>query len=390
MAPFLSPDARWVGFTRDGTLVRVPLDGGPAVSICEVSTGAAGTWLDDDTIVFGGEGTGGLQRVPAAGGVARPLTTPPGPGATIIHGLPQAVPGARAVLFTEWEGGRPHVALADVPGGSVRRLTPGQQPRHAGSSVVFVRERALWTAPIDVTARRLDGEPVPLREPVDVSAGTGAAHFAVAAPGTLVYLPRRSEQSRARSLVWVDRAGREEPVGIESAPFTRASIAPDGARIALAITAAEGRAIWIYARDRGTLTRLTPGSAADTAPIWTPDGERVIFRSERDGGGLFVVRADGAGPVTRLSAADRVIYTPYDVTRDGRLLLFTAFRTYRDQGIGVVPLDGSVPARAVVDGPAAEVRPHVSPDGRWVAYQSDESGRFEIYVRPWPAVEEGR
>jgi serine/threonine-protein kinase len=212
----------------------------------------------------------------------------------------------------------------------------------------------------------------------------------MAAPGTLVYLPRRSEQSRARSLVWVDRAGREEPVGIESAPFTRASIAPDGAHIALAITAAEGRAIWIYARDRGTLTRLTPGSAADTAPIWTPDGEHVIFRSERDGGGLFSMRADGAGPVTRLSAADRAIYTPYDVTRDGRLLLFTAFRTYRDQGIGVMPLDGSVPARAVVDGPAAEVRPHVSPDGRWVAYQSDESGRFEIYVRPWPAVEEGR
>jgi serine/threonine-protein kinase len=142
----------------------------------------------------------------------------------------------------------------------------------------------------------------------------------------------------------------------------------------------------VYALDRGTLTRLTFDRAADTAPVWSPDSRAIVFRSEREGGGLFVASPDGSGGVRRLTQPSGPIHTPYSFTPDGRRLLFTEFRSYRDQGIGIVPMDGSAPARLILDDAFAELRPQVSPDGRWLAYQSNESGRLEVFVRPFPNV----
>jgi Tol biopolymer transport system component len=167
------------------------------------------------------------------------------------------------------------------------------------------------------------------------------------------------------------------------------ALSPDGGRVALALATPESRDIWIFERARGTLSRLTVDPAVDTAPVWSRDGRWIAFRSEREGGGIFRKPADGSGPAVRVTATDGPSHTPYDVTRDGRTILFTELRSYTDQGIGEVPVGGGA-IRWLVDGPFAEVRPALSPDGRWMAYQSDESGRYEVYVRPYPDVESGR
>jgi serine/threonine-protein kinase len=139
--------------------------------------------------------------------------------------------------------------------------------------------------------------------------------------------------------------------------------------------------------------RLTIDPATDTAPIWSPDGKRVAFRSEREGGGIFLTAADGSGTARRLTRSDgptRPAHTPYGFTPDGKTLLFVELRSYGDQGIFAVTTEPELKTSVVLDSPFAETRPALSPDGKWLAYQSDESGRYEIYVRPYPAVDRAR
>jgi eukaryotic-like serine/threonine-protein kinase len=390
VGPFVSDSGRSVAFSRDGLLHVVSLRGGPPVSVTEVAGAVSGAWLGDEAVVFGGETTGGLQRVAASGGAVTPLTKLDGERGDQYHGLPEIVPGGRAVLFTIWSRGRPQLASLDLGSREVMLIGEGRQPRFIGRGhVAFLRENAVLVVPFDAERLRTAGEPVAVMDDVDTSALSGTAHYATALDGTFVYLPRRESRARARSLVWVDRSGREEVVGLETGPFTRASLSPDGSRIALSTAGPDNRDIWVYAQDRGTLTRLTFDDAIDSAPVWTPDGQHVIFRSDRDGGGLFGMRADGAGGLTRLTRSGTAIHTPYIVTADGTVL-YTAFGSYRDQSIRAVRLDEPFQESLVLDGPGAQVRPALSPNGRWIAYQSDESGRFEIYVRPYPEVHAAR
>lgn len=391
IAPFLSPDGNWVGFSRDGALVKVPIRGGTPVVLCEIAGAVAAAWLHDGAIVFGGELTRGLHRVAASGGTPVPFTTLDLARGEQIHGLPERMGDLPHLSFTVWTGDRAEIAVVSMNGRDRRMLGEGRQARFvAPNHLAFVRQNALWAAPLDLRRLVLAGSPGPAIEEVDTSAVSGNAHFAVSGTGTLVYLPRRSPRSRERHMIWTDRDGREEPLGVAPGPYTRAAVSSDGTRIALAASGPDSRNLWLYSTARSTLTRVTFGDAVDTAPVWTPEGRRLVFRSDRDGGGLFVVAADGAGMPMRLTSSGDTLHTPYEVTRDGRHVLFTEFRTYRHQNIGMVPLDGSGTVTWLVDHPFAELRPSLSPDGRWIAYQSDESGGFEVYVRPFPAVHEGR
>ena len=226
---------------------------------------------------------------------------------------------------------------------------------------------------------------------MNVSAVSGNAHFDVSASGTLVYLPPRAVRTRDRSVVWIDQTGREQALPIEPQPYTRAVVSPDGSRIVLAIAGPEARDLWLYTIARRTLTRLTFSEAVDAPPVWTRDGRRILFRSDRDGGSIHIVSAEGAASAERVTEAPAgTTHTPSDVTPDGRQVLFTAFRTSRDQGTGMAPLDGHGAITWLADAPSAELRPRLSPDGRWMAYQSDETGRFEIYVRPFPQIMSAR
>ena len=382
-APFFSPDGAWIGFDGDGSLRKVRLDGGPAETLCDARGGATASWAGD-VVVFSTATGRVLQLVSAAGGVPQPLTTLDAGRGDVAHAFPHLLPAADAALYTVvTASGSRQVAVVDLASRETRVLTEGSQPRLLGDHLLFVRNDTLWAAAFDQRRRALRGEARPVLNRLD-TAGGSAVHYAVSEDGTLIYVPRRDEV-RDRRLVWVDRRGSETLLPLEPRRYQRATLSPDGRRVALALTEGENTDLWLGDVNQGTLTRLTTEPTTDTAPLWTPDGRGLVFRSDRDGGGLFVVAIDRPGEVRRLTNSGQSMHTAHGWAPDARTLLFTEFRSYTEQVFAAVSMDGG-PPRPLVSGAFAQLRPQVSPDGRWIAYQSDESGRYEIYLRPWPSL----
>lgn len=388
MGHAISPDGRWVVYGGDGKLLKVPIDGGTPVTICDAPGGAFVAWGSTGAIVFASGTSRNLFRVDSAGGTPVPLTTLD-PVRDSSHGWPAISPDGRTVAFTIETGGNYEVAVIGIDGGEVRVLGEGRSPQFASDDLLlFARGRSLWAGHFD--ARRLAwiGEPVEVMDGIAQAGANGYMHAAPAADGSLAFIPAAGPPQQA--LVWLDREGREVGVEYEGRAITRYALSPDGSRIALASFAGDSLDIWVFDRARRTLGRLTGDRAADTAPVWSPDGRRIVFRSDRDGGGLFTRASDAADDIVRLTSAGGLYHTPYTFTPDGSRLLFVEFRDYRQQDVLSVRMDGSRIVERVLTGPYAELRPALSPDGRWLAYQSDESGRFEVYVRPFPHVQRAR
>jgi eukaryotic-like serine/threonine-protein kinase len=388
--PFISADGRWVAFEHDGRLMKTSLAGGPPVALCAAPGGVTGTWAPDDTILFSTATEPVLQRVSARGGTPERVTRLDTARGEASHTFPSLLPGGDAALFTVRTADRSHVAVVRFDTGATRLLVEGRQAHYVPSGhVVFFRDGVLWAARFDSRALELLGEPVPVLQEVAASASSGNAHFDISRSGALVYLARTGERP-SRYLAWIDRRGGQTPLDVQPRAFTRLSLSRDGARAAIGAIEPEGPTIWVLSFGRATLTRFGAGVASESAPIWTPDGRSLVFRSERQGGGLFRAPADGTGTFQRITAPSGPIHTPYDVTRDGRTLLFSEFHSYRDQRIGRVALEERREPERLLAGDFAQLRPQLSPDGRWLAYQSDESGRFEVYVRPYDAIDAHR
>ena len=381
-APFFSPDGQWIGFDGDGALRRVAVAGGPPITICEAPGGANASWAAD-TIVFATASGRVLQTVPSAGGVPAALTSLNRARGDLSHEHPFLLPEGRLALFTVVTSERHHVAAVRLDTGAVHLLTEGAQPRYVpGGYLVFVRGSTLWAAPfVPDTLQLSDARPV--LDGLDTLGGS--AHFAVSGNGSLLYVPAR-EEVRERRLVWLDRAGAESPLPLEPARYQRAALAPDGRRLAVVLSIDNNTDIWIGDVSEPPLARLTRDPSTDTAPLWAPDGRSIVFRSDREGGGLFRVEV-GGGRVTRLTQSGGAFHTPHGWADGGQRLLFTDFRTYTEQAIAALDPGGRV-TRLLPGGRLAQLRPQVSPDGRWLAYQSDESGQFEIFVRPYPNVDD--
>jgi eukaryotic-like serine/threonine-protein kinase len=387
--PFVSPDRRWVAFDRDGVLMKVAFAGSPPIRICDAPGGVVGTWADDDTIYFSAGTARVIQRVSADGGHPEALTTVRTDAGEIAHATPMALPGGRTLLFTIYRTDGARVAALDLATGAITTLVEGKQPWYLASGhLVFVRERTLWVAGFDAGRLRLTDEAVPAVTSILDAGGTnGGAQFALSPTGALLYAP--AQQTSTRALLWFDRNGVESEVSLEPRGISRISLSPDGARVALSIGDGAGQDIWTYDLVRDTLTRVTTHPEVDTAPVWAPDGRSLVFRSHREGGGLFLQSVDPPGDARRLTSPGGPIHTAYDFTRDGRAVLFTEFRSYPDQDVGMVDVESGA-ITWLLTGKAAEMRPRLSPDGRWLAYSADESGRFEVYVRPFPALHAGR
>ena len=381
--PFFSPDGRWIAFDKDGVLSRRAIAGGPVVAICPAPGGLTGTWTTNDEIIFAAGTSRRLERVSASGGTPTALTTVRTDVGEVSHGLPAMLPGNRAVLFTIFSADTAHVARLNLDTGEITRVVEGRQPGYLPSGhLVFAREGALWVAPYDAASGRMTADPVPAVSPVlESRVAGGGVQYAVASSGTLLYAPARS-LAAARALVWLAPGREPTDLPLEPRAISRMTLSHDGTRVAMAMADGRSQDIWIFDIQRGTLSRLTPDAAVDTAPVWSPDGQAIAYRSDQDGGGLFLQPVDGR-PTVRLTRVDGPIHTPYDFSPDGRQVLFTEFRSYRDQDVAMVDVATGAVTSLLTD-PAAELRPQLSPDGRWIAYQSDESGNYEVYVRPFP------
>ena len=309
------------------------------------------------------------------------------------------MPDGKAVLFVISRGGADSVAVVPLDTGMPRVLLAGAAPRFSPSGhLVFVRDGVLWAVRFD--AERLDviGEPVPVLEGVDTGGAT--ARYDIAANGTLLYSPGAA--TIGRTLVWVDRAGREEAIQAPPRGYLYPRLSPDGSRIALDVRDQEND-IWIWHALRGTLTRLTFGRPLDRDPVWTEDSSRIIFSSDRSGtANLYWQPAAGTGDAERLSDSSNPQY-PSSMA-PGDQLVFIELNGEQLSNVMLLPLASMTagrPATAVQPAPPREPRAlvdtrfversaAVSSDGRWLAYESNASGSTEIYVRPFPDVSGGQ
>jgi eukaryotic-like serine/threonine-protein kinase len=299
--PFFSPDGAWIGFDGDGVLLKIPVAGGTPVAICDAPGGAIGSW-GADTIVFATSTARGLQRVPAGGGPARPLTTLDRDAGDVAHAFPHVLPRGDAALFTIVRDTGHEIAVVRFDTGVVHSLLSGSQPRYIRPGyLIFARAGALWAAPFDDRRLAVTGEAVRVLDEID-TAGGAAVQYAVSDAGTLVYAPRR-EEVPDRTIAWLDLDGAESPAPLSPARYTRAALSPDGSRLALAVSDEGGADIWVADLAGGPPRRLTAGPAVDAAPLWSPDGRTIVFRSDREGGGLFRLAADGTGAIDRLTLA---------------------------------------------------------------------------------------
>jgi eukaryotic-like serine/threonine-protein kinase len=394
--PFVSPDGQWIGFADGrGVLKKVAVTGGPAVTLATLDTaGPAGaTWGPDDTIIVAtGAVETGLQRVSAAGGPMTVLTRPDRAKGEADHFWPEMLPGGRAVLFTitALTGGldAAQVAVLDLQTGARRILVRGGSHAHYVSSghLVYAAAGTLRAVPFDLARLETRGTPVTVVPDV-VTTITGGVDAVVADDGTLAYVSG-SVAATPRTLVWVDRQGRETPIPATPRPYLLPALSPDGTRL-MVFGNDQEHDLWLWDFGRAALTRLTLAPGIDGIGVWTPDSRRVIFSSDRAGvRNLFWQTADGSGAVERLTESPDTQY-PSAVSPDGRRLIFTEEAPGTADDVMMMELDGSRRVTPLVQSPFNERNGSVSPDGRWLAYEANDSGRVEVYVRPFPDVSSG-
>ena len=397
--PFFSPDGQWVGFFASGKLKKISVTGGAVVTLCDAPNGRGGTWGEDGTIVFAPDNVNQvrLRRVPSAGGTPQPVTTL-AQGET-THRWPQMLPGGKALLYASapttnsaWEDAS--LVVQPLPAGERKVVVRGgYYGRYLPSGhLVYLHEGTLFAAPFDLDRLEVTGPSVPVLEGVLANfGGTGGAQVAVSGTGTLVYLPGQNQTTDA-PIVWMDRSGKILPLRATAAVWSNPQFAPDGRRLAVDISDKQQTDVWVYEWARDTLTRLTFDPAHSEKPVWTPDGHRIVFRSQRNGGtyNLYWQRADGTGDVQRLTESKNQQFTG-SWHPSGKFLGFYETNSQTSEDLMILPMDGDEasgwkPGTATVflNSPFREREPTFSPDGRWLAYMSNESGRDEIYVRPFP------
>jgi serine/threonine-protein kinase len=407
VGPFLSPDDRWVGYfdSVGATLRKVSILGGPSVKLCKIDQIHAGlglrfpfgaSWGPDDTIVYG-QVEGPLRRVPAAGGEPQDLTQLA--EGEVAHRFPEFLPGGEALLFAAFESSDAKTAaihaLSLSTGERKLVLRGAIQPRYASSGhLMYAVGTTLYAVAFDPRGLEVTGDPVPVVE--GVSPSTAASNYAVSAGGALAYVVGGAAQTQ-RVLVWVDRDGREELIGAPPRYYILPRLSPDGTRIAL-IGGDDGD-IWIWDLGRETLKRLTFSPRRESSPVWSPDGRTVFFASEQEDGDwdLAGQLADGAGEPTRL-VRHRGALLPQSVTPDGAGLLVGSAAADDDvkkalyivtENIVWFDTAGKAEPRTLLDSESKFLNAAVSPDGRWLAYESNELGAPEIFVRPFPALHSG-
>jgi Tol biopolymer transport system component len=373
--PFWSPDGRFVGFSVDRVLKRTAIAGGPVQRITELDPVTLGaTWNRDDVIVLAPTNQAPLHRVGAAGGAPEPLTTLNSERRENSHRWPQFLPDGRHFIFTARSDLPQHtavyVASLDNPGAPIRLVAAQTAAAFVSPGLLlFVRDNTLLAQRFDIRTLALTGNATAIAGNV--------ARFAASADGTvLTHIPVAMTH-----LAWFDRSGSERESIPARGRFTQVRLSPDESRAAVVTfdTAEVERDIWVVALSDGGITRVTSNPSADWFPAWSPDGSEIIFASERnDGSAFYVAPSTGGGSERRVFQARNADFVaPTDWSRDGRFVLF---HSYPRADISVLPLATPEAPMPLIASPFTDWVASFSPDGRWVAYVSDETGQHEVYV----------
>jgi eukaryotic-like serine/threonine-protein kinase len=373
-SPFFSPDGASVAFFSGSALRRVAIEGGDPVTITEARNPFGGVWLDDGTIVFSDREGSQVVRVPAAGGAPAVIAQAAQPTFVLYSALPEG----RGILIGRWgvaSNDYRQVEVLSLDGERRTVLQGGTQALYAASGhLVFLRGGTVHAVPFDLDRLEARGDPVPLIGGVR-SEQSGPGQLALARDGTLVYV--EGSPGGIGTPVWVARDGTATPVGLPAGSYGQLRLSPDGRRIAIEVQGA-ATDIWVFEIERGAFTRLTQDGAS-VLPLWTPDSRRVTFMSERDGRPVIITRAaDGSGveEVLAIEGAG----PPWSWSSDGLRLAVQCGES--GDHLCIVEPAGDRRLRPIVASPFSDWGAAFSPDGLWIAYTSDVSGRYEVYVRP--------
>jgi serine/threonine protein kinase/Tol biopolymer transport system component len=388
--PFFAPDGKWIGFFADNSLKKVPVDGGPATTICQAGFRIGANWGRNGTIVFASASSPDLMEVPETGGVPKPVVRAAELGNVQLR-WPHILPDGRSVLFSIQQSTNvdtARIAVHSFDSGKSQILLEGTNPVYAETGhLLFARGRSMWAVSFDPRRMTTAGSPAPVMEGIQVNSG-GMALFAVAANGSMVSLP--GVAGAQQTVKWITREGVAQPLIDRPQTYDPATprLSPDGNSLAIAIDDGTGySAVWIYDIARRALSRVTFDKGQQSFPVWTPDGQRIVFHANPASGkltqNLFWTRADGGGVPEQLTQSDNVQY-PTSVSPDGKFLVFHELDPQTKADLWVLPLGGDRKPQLFLRTPFAESDAVFSPDGRWIAYRSDETGRNEIFVRAFP------
>ena len=390
-ALFLSPDGQSLAFAAENKIKKMPVGGGAVATVCDLPAGPfwGASWGEDGNIYFAARG--GIFKVASAGGTPVAITaSDPLKGDRQL--LPQLLPGAKALLYTA----PPDIVLLTLADGAQRTVIEGgTDARYVDTGhLVYMKSGTLMAVPFDAGSMRVTGAPVALIEGVmhAVNAANGndeteVGQFAIAKSGTLVYASGGIVPNRKVTLTWVDRHGAAQPLaGATGRAFYDPRLSPDARLIATAIRREGSRDtdVWVYDIERGTTTRLTRDGGS--YPQWSPDGSRIVYAyAKNSAANLYLVNADGSGKPERLTTSD-IPQTPTSWSRGANTIVFIQRPTPDTFGIYVLPMDGPLARKPslFLESRDAMWFPELSPDGRWMAYVSAESGRSEVYAQPYP------
>jgi serine/threonine protein kinase len=390
--PFFSPDGKRIGYfsEADQKLKKIAINGGAPVVLCDVAgVNGSASWNEDNTIVYCPYPGSSIMRVSANGGTPESLLKEK----SGVFVSPQILPDGKAVLFTDIFTDPSRIMVHSLKSGESKELFAGDTARYLPTGhIVYAVGNDLFAVQFDPDKLEVVGGSAPIVERVFK---ISPPLYAISDSGTLVYVRGTGSTAAPElTLVWVDRNGKEQPIAATPNDYGSPRISPDGTRVALQFAAGGNEDIWIWNLARKTMTRLTLDKAPDSVPLWTPDGKRIVFSSDRGAGGLgriYWKAADGTGKEELLSSVPERSMHPYSWSGDGKVFVTMEYiTTAANWDIGAVSMEGDHKWKLLLKEKYNELQPQISPNGQWMAYVSDESRKNEIYVRPFPEVDKER